>query len=108
MLTGDVMEPLSELTHTGWPFPFTPQDWEHTPSAVQAYLRAMRDELGQLQERVAPWKLASRRTQRPPIGGRRRTRPTRSRASVQPPPRPGKLVENRAIRAIARRCSPPR
>src|SRR5262244_1821971 len=47
------MEPLPELTHTGWPFPFTPQDWEQTPPAVQAYLRAMRDELGQLQDRVA-------------------------------------------------------
>jgi transposase len=47
------MEPLPELTHTGWPFPFTPQDWEYTPPAVQAYLRAMCDELGQLQDRVA-------------------------------------------------------
>ena len=46
------MEPLPEFTPTAWPFPFTPQDWEHTPSAVQAYLRAMRDELGQLQARV--------------------------------------------------------
>jgi transposase len=52
MLTGDVMEPLPELTNTAWPFPFTPQDWEHTPSAVQAYLRTMHDELGQLQARV--------------------------------------------------------
>jgi transposase len=46
------MEPLPELTNTGWPFPFTPQDWEQTPSAVQAYLRTMHDELGQLQARV--------------------------------------------------------
>ena len=46
------MEPLSDLTPTGWPFPFTPEDWEHTPSAVQAYLRTMRNELGQLQDRV--------------------------------------------------------
>ena len=46
------MEPLPELTNTGWPFPFTPQDWEHTPSAVQAYLHTMHDELGQLQARV--------------------------------------------------------
>jgi transposase len=46
------MEPRPEFTPTDWPFPFTPQDWEHTPSAVQAYLRAMRDELGQLQARV--------------------------------------------------------
>ena len=27
------MESLPDLTHTGWPFPFTPEDWEHTPSA---------------------------------------------------------------------------
>ena len=46
------MEPLSEPTNTVWPFPFTPQDWEQTPPAVQAYLRTLRDELGQLQERV--------------------------------------------------------
>jgi hypothetical protein len=46
------MEPLSEPTNTGWPFPFTPQDWEQTPPAVQAYLRTVRDALGQLQERV--------------------------------------------------------
>jgi transposase len=52
MLTGDVMEPLPELTNTGWPFPFTPQDWEHTPSTVQVYLRTMHDKLGQLQARV--------------------------------------------------------
>ena len=46
------MEPLPALTNTGWPFPFTPQDWEHTPSAVQASLHTMHDELGQLQARV--------------------------------------------------------
>ena len=46
------MEPLSEPANTGWPFPFTPQDWEQTPPAVQAYLRTMRDALGQLQDRV--------------------------------------------------------
>jgi transposase len=44
---------LPELTNTGWPFPFTSQDWEHTPSAVQAYLHTMHDELRQLQARVA-------------------------------------------------------
>src|ERR687888_721589 len=52
MPAGDVMEPPSEPTNTGWPFPFTPQDWEQTPPAVQAYLRTLRDALGQLQERV--------------------------------------------------------
>ena len=46
------MEPLPESANPGWPFPFTPQDWEQTPPAVQAYLRTVRDALGQLHERV--------------------------------------------------------
>ena len=46
------MEPLPESADPGWPFPFTPQDWEQTPPAVQASLRTVRDALGQLQERV--------------------------------------------------------
>src|SRR5690349_23739866 len=46
------METRSEPAHTVWPFPFTPQDWELTPPAVQAYLRTVHDALGQLQERV--------------------------------------------------------
>jgi transposase len=49
---GDVMEPRSEPTNTVWPFPFTPQEWDQTPPAVQAYLRTVREELGQLHERV--------------------------------------------------------
>ena len=46
------MEPLPESAHTGWPFPFMPQDWEHTPAAVQAYVHTLQDELTQLRERV--------------------------------------------------------
>ena len=46
------MEPLLESANPGWPFPFTPQDWEQTPPAVQAYLRTVRKALGQLQERI--------------------------------------------------------
>jgi transposase len=46
------MEPLLEPNSTMWPWPFTAQDWEQTPPAVQAYLRTMRHEMGQLQERV--------------------------------------------------------
>jgi transposase len=45
------MEPRSEIPNTVWPFPFTPQDWEQTPPAVQAYLHSVCDDLGQLQER---------------------------------------------------------
>src|SRR4029434_5801482 len=52
MPAGDVMEPWSEPTNTVWPFPFTPEDWEQTPLAVQAYVRTLRDEVAQLQNRV--------------------------------------------------------
>jgi hypothetical protein len=24
-----------------WSFPFTPQDWEHTPTTVQAYVHSL-------------------------------------------------------------------
>ena len=47
------MEPLSESANPGWPFPFTPQEWEQTPPAVQAYLHTVHEALRQLQERVA-------------------------------------------------------
>ena len=30
-----------------WPYPFSQQDWEQTPPAVQAYLRTLQDELTQ-------------------------------------------------------------
>jgi transposase len=39
-----------------WSFPFPRQDWEHTPPAVQAYLRTVQHDLAQLQalqDRVA-------------------------------------------------------
>src|SRR5262245_28020771 len=52
MPPGDIMEPRAEPTNTGWPFPFEPQDWEHTPPAVQAYVHTLHDELTQLRERV--------------------------------------------------------
>jgi transposase len=41
---------------TAWPFPFSPQDWEQTPPAVQGYLRTVQQDrvhLQDLQERVA-------------------------------------------------------
>ncbi len=46
------MEPLAEPMHTAWLFPFVPQDWEHTPAAVQAYVHTLQDELTRLRERV--------------------------------------------------------
>jgi hypothetical protein len=33
-------------------YPFTPQDWEHTPAAVQTYVHTLHDALTQLRERV--------------------------------------------------------
>ena len=64
------MEPWLESAHTVWPFPFTPQDWEQTPPAVQAYLHTVHDALGQLQERVdtleARLKQHSTTSSRPP------------------------------------------
>ena len=46
------MEPLPESVHPDWPLPFVPQDWEHTPAAVQAYVHTLQDELTQLRARV--------------------------------------------------------
>src|SRR5262249_48208229 len=46
------MEPRSESANTVWPFPFTPQDWEQTPPAVQAYVRTLRDEVKELHDVV--------------------------------------------------------
>jgi transposase len=93
------MEPRSEPAHTVWPFPFTPQDWEQTPPAVQAYLRTVHDALGQLQERVDT--LEARLTQnsttssRPPSSDspykkpRQRTNATTPRKAGGKPGHPG-------------------
>src|SRR4029453_5515082 len=42
MPLGDAMKPRSAPANTLWPFPFTPQDWEQTPPAVQGYVRTVR------------------------------------------------------------------
>ena len=52
MSIGDVMEQWPEPHSPIWLFPFRPQDWAQTLPAVQASLRIVRDELGQLQDRV--------------------------------------------------------
>ncbi len=46
------METLSEPTNTGWPFPFTPQDWAQTPATLQSYVHMLHNELTQLRARV--------------------------------------------------------
>lgn len=88
------MESLPESTNPGWPFPFVPQDWEHTPAAVQAYVHNLQDELTQLRERVEA--LEARLTQnltishRPPSSdspykkSRQRTTTTSRKAGGQP------------------------
>lgn len=64
------MEPLLESHTTLWPFPFTEQDWQQTPPAVQAYLQTLHHEVGQLHERVesleARLKQDSTTSSRPP------------------------------------------
>ena len=101
------MEPLPESVNPDWPLPFVPQDWEHTPAAVQAYVHTLQDELTHCARGWKRWRRASPRIPRRPIGHRHQTRRTRSLANV-PPPRPGKRVGNRAIRAIARHLYLPR
>src|SRR4029450_5950128 len=93
------MEPLPEPANTVWPFPFTPQDWEQTPPAVQAYLRTVCDELGQLHERVetleARLQQNSTTSHRPPSSDnpykkpRQRTTATTPRKAGGKPGQPG-------------------
>jgi transposase len=44
------MDQPSAPDSAAWPFPFSPQDWEQTPPAVQAYLRTVQHDLAQLQD----------------------------------------------------------
>ncbi len=110
------MEPLSEPTNTVWPFPFTPQDWEQTPPAVQAYVRTLRDELAQLHDRVET--LEARLTQnsttssRPPSSDSPYKKPRRRTTSTTPAqsgwetgpsrPSPGALAAHDCPGAAAR------
>jgi hypothetical protein len=96
------MEPLIEPVSMAWSFPFMPQDWEHTPTAVQAYVHTLHNALTQLRERVEALEARLTQIPRPPTGRRRRTRHTRSLASVRAPPPLVKRAGNQAIRAIAR------
>ena len=93
------MEPRPELNHMAWSFPFTENDWEQTPPAVQAYLHTLRDEMGQLQERVenleARLKQNSTTSSRPPSSDspyqkpRRRSGSKRTRKGGGKPGHPG-------------------
>ena len=85
------MEPRSEPARTVWPFPFTPQDWAQTPPAVQAYLRTVRDALGQLHERVET--LEARLTQHAPTSSRP---PSSDAPDKKPRPRPTATTPRKA------------
>src|SRR4051794_31269453 len=81
------MEPLTEPIRMAWLFPFVPQDWEHTPAAVQAYVHTLQDELTQLRERVEALeaRLAQNSTtaHRPPSSDSPYTKP-RQRTTTTP------------------------
>ena len=61
-------EPTSDTSE--WPFPFSRDDWEQTPPAVQAYIAALQQELAQLKQRVealeARTQATSQTSSRPP------------------------------------------
>jgi transposase len=82
------MEPRSEPANTVWPFPFTSQDWDQTPPAVQAYLHTVRDELGQLHDRVetleARLKQNSLTSSQPPSADSPYKKPRRRTTSTTP------------------------
>jgi transposase len=86
------MEPPSEPTNTVWPFPFTPQDWMQTPLAVQAYVRALHDEVAQLHDRVetleARLQQNSTTSSRPPSSDSPYKKP-RQRPPTSPPRKAG-------------------
>jgi transposase len=89
------MELQSEPHNTVCPFPFTPQDWEQTPRAVQAYVHTLRDEVAQLQDRVET--LQARLTQnsttssRPPSSDSPYKKPRRRTTAATPRKAGGKL-----------------
>src|SRR5919204_2304655 len=88
MPAGDVMELRSEPHNTVCPFSFTPQDWEQTPRAVQAYVRTLRDEVAQLHDRVetleARLQQNSTTSSRPPSADSPYKKPRRHASSTTP------------------------
>jgi transposase len=113
------MEPRSEPAHTVWPFPFTSQDWDQTPPAVQAYVRTVRGELGQLHDRVetleARLKQTSLTSSQPPSADspykkpRRRTMSTTPRKAGGKPGHPGHrqvlLTPTRVVEVRPTQCA---
>ena len=89
------MEPWSEPTDTAWPFPFTPQDWEQTPLAVQAYVRTLRDEVVQLHDHMETLKARltqnSTTSSRPPSSDNPYKKPRPHTTTTTPRKAGGKL-----------------
>ena len=100
------MEPWSEPTNTVWPFPFTPQDWEQTPLAVQAYVRTLRDEAVQLHDRVetleARLRQNSTTSSQPPSSDSPYKKPRRHTTSTTPRKAGGILRQRR--RSVNETC----
>src|SRR5438874_2558269 len=84
----NVMEPLAEPANTVWPFPFTPQDWEQTPLAVQAYVHTLRDAVAQLRNCVETLETRlqqhSTTSSRPPSSDSPYKKPRRHTTSTTP------------------------
>ena len=93
------MDPQSVPANPVWPLPFGPQDWEHTPPTVQAYVHRLHDELVQFRERVEGLEVRlhtnSTISHRPPSADspykkpRRHTTPTTPRKAGGKPGHPG-------------------
>ena len=77
------MEPSLESNTPVWPFPFSEQDWEQTPPAVQTYLHTLHDEMAQLKEQVerleARLNQNSTTSSKPPSSDSPYTKPRRHR-----------------------------
>jgi transposase len=82
------MDQRSAHDTTVWPYPFSPHDWDQTPSAVQAYLGTLHDELTQCKDRVetleARLTQTSRTSHRPPSADSPYKRPRQRTASATP------------------------
>ena len=94
------MELPSTPTPTAWSLPFTEQDWEQTPPAVQAYVHTLHEEMShlchemkQLQERLesleARLKQHSTTSSRPPSSDSPYKKPRRRTGSPTHPQKGG-------------------
>ena len=87
--------PGPPIDTTAWPFPFSQDDWEQTPPAVQAYIATLHQQLAHLTQRVealeARTQATSETSSRPPSsdspyrkGRKKRDRTTAGRPGAKP------------------------